>query len=69
MGREHLQAYLNEYTFRFNRRNAEDPGFLFNRLMEYAVLTYGDLTNHLVPGRSIAGDPSAGTGKRPSAVR
>jgi len=50
MAQEHLQAYLNEYTFRFNRRKSRDPGFLFYRLLEYAVVTapttYADLTNH-----------------------
>lgn len=50
MGKEHLDAYLNEFTFRFNRRTSQEPGFLFFRLMEQAVrtdpLTYGDLTTH-----------------------
>jgi len=33
----HLQAYLEEYTFRFNRRNANSRGLVFNRLIEYAL--------------------------------
>jgi transposase-like protein len=33
MAQDHLQAYLNEYTFRFNRRKSRDPGFLFYRLL------------------------------------
>jgi len=33
----HLQAYLEEYIFRFNRRNANSRGLVFNRLIEYAL--------------------------------
>jgi transposase-like protein len=44
---EHLQAYLNEFTFRFNRRTSRQRGMLFYRLLEGAVaakpLTYGQL--------------------------
>lgn len=57
MGKEHLQAYLNEFTFRSNRRKSRDPGFLFYRLLEHAVATqpqtYGDLTNHESEGREL----------------
>jgi len=46
---KHMQAYLEEYTFRFNRRNAAKRGLLFYRLLEGAVicdpLTYDDLVN------------------------
>jgi len=46
---KHMQAYLEEYTFRFNRRKAAKRGFLFYRLLEGAVncepLTYDDLVN------------------------
>lgn len=34
---EHLQAYLNEFTFRFNRRKSHSRGKLFLRIMENAV--------------------------------
>jgi transposase-like protein len=34
---EHLQAYLDEFTFRFNRRHARARGLLFFRLLEGAV--------------------------------
>ncbi len=34
-----LPYYLDEYTFRFNRRNAKSRGLLFYRLLEQAVLT------------------------------
>ena len=35
---EHLQAYLDEFTFRFNRRHARARGQLFFRLLEGAVI-------------------------------
>jgi transposase-like protein len=36
---EHLDAYLEEFTFRFNRRSSHRPGMLFYRLLEQAVVT------------------------------
>lgn len=33
----HLQLYLDEFVFRFNRRNSRSRGMLFYRLMELAV--------------------------------
>jgi len=35
----HLDAYLNEFTFRFNRRSSRRRGLLFYRLLEQAVIT------------------------------
>lgn len=35
--REHLAYYLDEYTFRFNRRRSRARGLLFHRLIEQAV--------------------------------
>lgn len=35
----HLQAYLDEFVFRFNRRHAAQRGLLFYRLLEQAVRT------------------------------
>jgi transposase-like protein len=56
---EHLQAYLNEYTFRFNRRHSRRRGMLFYRLLEQAVvaepITYRGLVVNSKP-----------TGRRPS---
>ena len=44
-----MQAYLEEYTFRFNRRNSAKRGLLFYRLLESAVntapITYADLVS------------------------
>jgi transposase-like protein len=37
VGMSHLDYYLDEYTFRFNRRTSKSRGKLFYRLMEQAV--------------------------------
>ena len=34
----HLQAYLDEFSFRFNRRKSQHRGLLFYRLMQQAIL-------------------------------
>jgi hypothetical protein len=59
---EHMQAYLDEFCFRFNRRHARARGLLFYRLMQYAAgappLTY----------RADGGQPAAEghqAGRRP----
>lgn len=36
---EHLDYYLDEYTFRFNRRTSNSRGKLFFRLLEHAMIT------------------------------
>jgi transposase-like protein len=36
---EHLQAYLEEFTFRFNRRTSRCRGLVFRRLLEQLVVT------------------------------
>lgn len=47
VSREQLDYYLDEFTFRFNRRASPSRGKLFQRLLEQAVAiepsTYGDL--------------------------
>jgi hypothetical protein len=47
----HLAAYLDEFVFRFNRRNSRSRGLLFYRVLELAVghdpVRYSDIT----PGR------------------
>lgn len=44
---EHLQAYFDEWVFRFNRRHSRSHGLLFHRLMQQAadshIITYHDL--------------------------
>jgi transposase-like protein len=52
---EHLDYYLDEYTFRFNRRTSRSRGKLFYRLLQQAV----EITP--TPYRSIVG----GIGKSP----
>ena len=39
VGHEHLDSYLDEYAFRFNRRASNSRGLLFYRLLEQAVVT------------------------------
>jgi len=39
VSRDHLQAYLEEFTFRFNRRTSRNRGLVFRRLLEQAVVT------------------------------
>lgn len=36
---EHLDAYLDEFVFRFNRRTSGSRGMLFYRLLQQAVMT------------------------------
>ena len=36
---KHLDYYLDEFTFRFNRRNSKSRGLLFYRLLQQAVQT------------------------------
>lgn len=47
---EHLAYYLDEYTFRFNRRTSRHRGKLFYRLVQQAVATeaapYKDMVKH-----------------------
>jgi len=46
---KHLQSYLDEYVFRFNRRKSASRGLLFYRLLESAMqsktITYDQLVN------------------------
>ena len=45
----HLQSYLEEFTFRFNRRASSSRGLVFRRLLEQAVasgpVTEADLSH------------------------
>ena len=47
---KHLEYYLDEYTFRFNRRTSRSRGLLFYRLMQQAVATAP------LPYRKIVGE-------------
>ncbi len=48
---EHMDYYLDEFTFRFNRRTSRHRGKLFYRLLEHAMETkpipYKDLVKHV----------------------
>jgi len=37
VSREHLDYYVDEFTFRFNRRTSRHRGKMFYRLLEQAV--------------------------------
>ena len=48
IGQEHLDDYLNEFTFRFNRRKSRSRGKLFYRLAQQAVQVEPTLYSSLV---------------------
>ena len=62
---DHLQAYLHEFCFRFNRRHSRSRGMLCYRLLEQAVaagpVTYRSLIVNARPKRR---KPTAPTGPR-----
>ena len=53
---DHMEGYLDEFAFRFNRRSSEFRGLLFRRLLEQAVLvgpiTYRSLVANPTPKRN-----------------
>jgi transposase-like protein len=55
VSRDHLDYYLDEFTFRFNRRTSRSRGLLFYRLLENAVrispAPYAVLTARRAPAR------------------
>jgi transposase-like protein len=75
----HLQEYLDEFTFRWNRRNTRHRGMVFYRLLQHAVaagpVTYKDLVRVGAPkptppvpsgSRVLPGTlEAAGSGRRP----
>ncbi len=60
----HLQAYLDEYVFRFNRRTANARGLLFLRLLEHAVTTTPTPYSSLIIQRRPDPRPRPATGIR-----
>lgn len=50
IGHKHLAYYLDEFTFRFNRRNSRHRGKLFYRLVQQAVGTEETPYNQIVKG-------------------
>lgn len=57
----HLDYYLDEFTFRFNRRTSRSRGLLFHRLLEQAVALRPLKGKDLVGGRPLP-DPQSTTG-------
>lgn len=58
--REHLPYYLDEFTFRFNRRTSRSRGLLFYRLMEQAVQLKPLRLSDLLGGTGLVKPPSVG---------
>lgn len=50
---QHLDYYLHEFTFRFNRRTSRSRGLLFYRLLQQAVVLDPVRGRDLVGGRSL----------------
>lgn len=54
---KHFDYYLDEYTFRFNRRNSKARGLLFYRLLQQAVMIAPVTYRKLVGGKTQAPGP------------
>ena len=77
----HLQGYLNEFVFRFNRRRSRSRGLVFYRLLELAAghdpVRYRNMVAGKRPGRSThpasdarpSAEPGAARGRAPVAGR
>lgn len=50
---EHLQSYLDEFCFRFNRRHSRARGMIFFRLLEYAIQAQPRTYRSLVAGTAV----------------
>lgn len=57
----HLQSYLEEYTFRFNRRTSRSRGLVFRRLLEQAVITGPITESDVAHGYDWSHSPQKGT--------
>jgi len=68
----HMQAYLDEFTFRFNRRRSRARGMLFYRLLEQAVQvpprTYRSLVVQPGTGRRDLPPPPRDKRVRPASL-
>lgn len=49
----HLDYYLDEYTFRFNRRTSRSRGLLFYRLLEQAVQAGPTSYENMIGGKPL----------------
>lgn len=72
VGPAHLQSYLNEFVFRFNRRRSRARGMLFYRVLQLAVthapVRYRDLVADPTPKR-VTPRPPTRRGHPPSLNR
>jgi transposase-like protein len=59
----HLDYYLDEFTFRFNRRASGSRGLLFYRLAEQAVCTPPTSYRGMVGGADLRAKPPTSTGR------
>lgn len=50
IGKDHMQDYLNEFVFRFNRRTSRSRGLLFHRLAQQAVATTPNPRSSIIRG-------------------
>ena len=55
LSHQHLPYYLDEFTFRFNRRNSKARGMFFYRLLQQAVDTDPHPLNELIRGTGYTG--------------
>lgn len=69
---DHLPAYMNEFVFRFNRRNSRSRGMVFYRLLQLAVdhdpVRYKNIIADKRPDKTPP-TPPASRGKPPSLDR
>ena len=70
MDEAHLQSYLDEFVFRFNRRRSASRGLVFYRVMELAALHDPVRFRDLIAARKPHRVPAArGWGHAPSLDR
>ena len=62
---DHLPAYMNEFVFRFNRRNSRSRGLVFYRVLQLAVdhdpRPVQGPHRHQTPGQDPANQPREAT--------
>lgn len=70
--REHLQEYLDEYVFRFNRRHTRNRGLVFMRLLQRAAasrpVTYHDLVRISRPRKTYSNGVGTNVRSRPGTL-
>ena len=69
---EHLESYLNEFVFRFNRRKSRSRGLVFHRLLQLAVAHEPVPYRAIIAGhkpRRVTPTPPTARGHPPSLER